>query len=100
MSSESTGLLEILRDKILPELNLRFPKKKRLLVVGQSMGGLNALIAGLSLNGYFQKIAALCSGVYIEPMFTADANTEAFIRRTTVRNFRKLWTVESRNIAA
>ena len=50
--------------------------------MGESMGGLNALIAGLSEPASFSKIAALCPGVYVDSPFDSARTMRAAIERT------------------
>ncbi|MFN3668643.1 MAG: alpha/beta hydrolase-fold protein [Brevundimonas sp.] len=78
--SES-GLLEDLMGR-LPEIETRTGSPRRRLLMGESMGGLNVLIAGLSQPGSFDKIAALCPGVYVDSPFGSLTAMRAGIQRT------------------
>lgn len=76
-----SGLLEDMMAR-LPEIESRTGAPRRRLVMGESMGGLNALIAGLSEPGSFKKIAALCPGVYVDSPFGSLTAMRAAIERT------------------
>jgi enterochelin esterase-like enzyme len=54
----------------LPEIESKVGKPSRRILLGESMGGLNVLIAGLSRPEMFSKIASLCPGVYLESPFS------------------------------
>lgn len=76
-----SGLL----DRIGPQLaaleaTLGAPRRR--LLVGESMGGLNVLVLGLSQPGRFDKVAALCPGVYTESPFASLATLRAAMART------------------
>ncbi len=76
-----SGLLEDMMAR-LPEIESRTGAPRRRLLMGESMGGLNALIAGLSEPGSFRKIAALCPGVYVDSPFGSLTAMRAAIERT------------------
>lgn len=76
-----SGLLEDLMGR-LPEIETRTGAPRRRLLMGESMGGLNVLIAGLSEPASFQKIAALCPGVYVDSPFGTLSIMRAGIERT------------------
>lgn len=76
-----SGLLEDLIGR-LPEIESRTGAPRRRLLMGESMGGLNVLIAGLSEPTSFNKIAALCPGVYVNSPFSSLTNMRAGIERT------------------
>lgn len=78
--SES-GLLDDLVSR-LPEIEARTGAPRRRLLVGESMGGLNVLILGLSRPGSFDRVAALCPGVYIDSPFGTWASMKAGVERT------------------
>ncbi len=78
--SES-GLLEDLMGR-LPNIESRTGVPQRRLLMGESMGGLNVLIAGLSEPRSFNKIAALCPGVYVDSPFGSLTTMRAGIERT------------------
>jgi enterochelin esterase-like enzyme len=58
-----SGLLNDLMAR-LPVIEARVGRPRRRLLMGESMGGLNVLIAGLSYPDRFARVAALCPGVY------------------------------------
>ena len=61
---QDSGLLEKFTDQVLPEVEKQIGKPKRRIIFGNSMGGLNSLILGLSHPELFKKAAALCPGIY------------------------------------
>ncbi|WP_298125212.1 alpha/beta hydrolase-fold protein [Brevundimonas sp.] len=77
----ASGLLEDLMGR-LPEIESRTGVPRHRLLLGESMGGLNVLIAGLSAPRSFTKIAALCPGVYVDSPFGPLTNMRAGIERT------------------
>jgi len=48
----------------LPVIKDGLGAPRRRLLLGESMGDLNALVAGLTYPAQFNKVAALCPGVY------------------------------------
>lgn len=76
-----SGLLEDFIAK-LPEIDKKTGAPKRRLLLGESMGGLNVLIAGLSYPKSFAKIASLCPGVYATSPFAPFAEMKAALKRT------------------
>lgn len=65
-----SGLLEEFM-AALPEIEKKTGAPKRRLLLGESMGGLNVLIAGLTYPDRFAKIASLCPGVYAASPFAS-----------------------------
>jgi enterochelin esterase-like enzyme len=66
--AEHSGLL----DAIWPDITTieaRIGKPRRRLLMGESMGGLNSLVLGLSQPQRFDKVAALCPQVYLDSPF-------------------------------
>lgn len=57
---EASGLLEVFRDRVLPAVEAQTGPAAARAVFGESMGGINALSAGLALPGVFQRVVALC----------------------------------------
>jgi pimeloyl-ACP methyl ester carboxylesterase len=57
-------------------------KPARRILLGESMGGLNVLIAGLSHPDRFAKVAALCPGVYSDSPFATFVVMKDGIKRT------------------
>eukprot|EP01013_Petalomonas_cantuscygni_P028616 TRINITY_DN5267_c0_g1_i1.p2 TRINITY_DN5267_c0_g1~~TRINITY_DN5267_c0_g1_i1.p2 ORF type:complete len:232 (-),score=4.34 TRINITY_DN5267_c0_g1_i1:724-1419(-) len=58
-----SGLLDDLMTR-LPTIEAKIGEPRRRMLMGESMGGLNVLIAGLTYPSRFDKVAALCPGVY------------------------------------
>jgi Putative esterase len=54
----------------------------RRLLLGESMGGLNVLVAGLTYPDRFAKVAALCPGVYAESPFASLETMRQAAERT------------------
>ena len=79
--AERSGLL----DTIWPDISAietRVGKPRRRLLVGESMGGLNSLVLGLSQPQHFDKVAALCPNVYLDSPFTPLSQIRAAMVRT------------------
>jgi pimeloyl-ACP methyl ester carboxylesterase len=68
--------------KRLPAIEEKTGKPRRRILLGESMGGLNVLIAGLSHPATFAKIAALCPGVYTVSPFSPLSTFRAAAERT------------------
>lgn len=66
----------------LPEIESKLGVPKRRILLGESMGGLNVLILGLSHPEMFSKIASLCPGVYLESPFSDYSTQREGIKRT------------------
>lgn len=77
----ASGLLDDIMAR-MPEIEASAGPPRRRLLMGESMGGLNVLIAGLSYPQRFAKIAALCPGVYTESPFTSLSKVRAGMQRT------------------
>lgn len=80
-SRAESGLLDDLVAR-LPEVESRVGSPHRRILLGESMGGLNVLILGLSRPGMFAKIASLCPGVYRESPFSDYSTRRAAMKRT------------------
>ena len=76
-----SGLLDDLMAR-LPEIEAKLGRPRRRLLLGESMGGLNVLVAGLSYPARFQKVAALCPGVYAISPFAPLSTMRAAMERT------------------
>lgn len=76
-----SGLLDDLMAR-LPAIEAKIGRPRRRLLVGESMGGLNVLIAGLSYPSRFAKVAALCPGVYSISPFASLSTIRATMQRT------------------
>jgi pimeloyl-ACP methyl ester carboxylesterase len=68
-----SGLLEDFMSQ-LDAIERETGRPKRRMLLGESMGGLNVLIAGLTHPERFAKVASLCPGVYAQSPF-ADFKT-------------------------
>jgi hypothetical protein len=79
--SESSGLLEDFRNDI-SQIEKILGAPKRRILFGESMGGLNTLIAGLNSEGFFSKLAALCPAVYKDSPFSPLSQMREFTERT------------------
>ena len=66
----------------LPAIEAKIGRPRRRLLMGESMGGLNVLVAGLSYPDRFAKVAALCPGVYMSSPFAALSTFRATMERT------------------
>jgi enterochelin esterase-like enzyme len=80
-SQVESGLLEDFIAR-LPEIESKVGKPSRRILLGESMGGLNVLILGLSRPEMFSKIASLCPGVYLESPFSDYSTQRAGMKRT------------------
>jgi pimeloyl-ACP methyl ester carboxylesterase len=78
---KDSGLLEDFMQR-LPEIEAVVGEPTRRMLVGESMGGLNALILGLTQHTQFTKVAALCPGVYADSPFSSLATLKAGAERT------------------
>jgi pimeloyl-ACP methyl ester carboxylesterase len=76
-----SGLLDDLMAR-LPAIEAKAGAPRRRLLMGESMGGLNVLIAGLSYPDRFARVAALCPGVYATSPFAPLSTIRAAARRT------------------
>lgn len=76
-----SGLLDDMMAR-LPAIEAKIGKPRRRLLMGESMGGLNALIAGLSYPSQFTKVAALCPGVYTSSPFASLTTIRTSMART------------------
>lgn len=66
----------------LPAIEAKVGTPRRRLLLGESMGGLNVLIAGLTHPSSFAKVAALCPGVYVDSPFASATTFPAAMQRT------------------
>jgi pimeloyl-ACP methyl ester carboxylesterase len=76
-----SGLLEDFMGK-LPAIEAKIGQPKRRILVGESMGGLNVLVAGLTYPRQFAKIASLCPGVYRTSPFDPISKMKSALVRT------------------
>jgi len=75
-----SGLLDDLMTR-LPAIEEKVGRPRRRLLMGESMGGLNVLIAGLTHPAQFAKVAALCPGVYTISPFDSLSKIRAAMTR-------------------
>jgi pimeloyl-ACP methyl ester carboxylesterase len=66
----------------LPEIESKIGNPSRRILLGESMGGLNVLILGLSHPEMFSKIASLCPGVYLASPFSDYSTQREGLKRT------------------
>lgn len=78
---EDSGLLDDFIAK-LPQIEGKIGNPRRRILLGESMGGLNVLIAGLTHHERFAKVASLCPGVYGISPFASLSEMRATLRRT------------------
>ena len=65
----NSGLLDTIWSDIAA-IEARVGKPRRRMLMGESMGGLNSLVLGLTQPQHFDKVAALCPAVYVDSPFT------------------------------
>jgi len=78
---ENSGLM----DDFLSNLSFiesKFGEPKNRILLGESMGGLNVLILGLSYPELFSRVASLCPGVYLNSPFSDINEIKSAIKRT------------------
>ena len=80
-SQPDSGLLDDFIAR-LPEIESKIGKPRRRILLGESMGGLNVLTAGLIHHAMFAKIASLCPGVYVDSPFSDLSTVRAALKRT------------------
>lgn len=78
---QDSGLLDDFMAK-LPEMDAKTGAPGQRLLLGESMGGLNVLIAGLTHPQRFARIASLCPGVYATSPFASFSAMRATLART------------------
>jgi pimeloyl-ACP methyl ester carboxylesterase len=78
---DDSGLLDDLMRR-LPGIESKIGKPRHRILMGESMGGLNVLIAGLSYPSQFAKVAALCPGVYVSSPFASLSTFRTGMERT------------------
>jgi pimeloyl-ACP methyl ester carboxylesterase len=75
-----SGLLETVWPAIAA-LETRIGQPRRRLLMGESMGGLNSLVLGLTQPEHFDKLAALCPNVYrVSPFAPFEQIREGMVR--------------------
>jgi len=66
----------------LPFIESKIGKPNNRILVGESMGGLNVLILGLSHPELFSRVASLCPGVYVDSPFSDFDKIKSAMYRT------------------
>jgi Putative esterase len=79
--AEHSGLLDTIGPHI-SAIEARIGQPRRRLLMGESMGGLNSLVLGLSQPQRFDKVAALCPNVYLDSPFAPFSQIREAITRT------------------
>lgn len=79
--AEHSGLLDAIWPDIVA-IEDRVGKPRRRLLMGESMGGLNSLVLGLSHPEHFDGVAALCPNVYPDSPFAPFSQIGAAMVRT------------------
>ena len=78
--AKHSGLLETIWPDI-QAIEARVGAPTRRMLMGESMGGLNSLVLGLSHAPHFEKVAALCPAVYLDSPFAPPGRIhEAMVR--------------------
>lgn len=68
-----SGLQEVFLEKVIPLVEARIGRTTSRSVFGESMGGLNALVVGLTDSASFERVAALCPPLYeVSPFDSSD----------------------------
>jgi hypothetical protein len=66
----------------MPLIESKTGQPKNRILLGESMGGLNVLILGLSHPQLFSKVASLCPGVYLLSPFSDFKKIKESVKRT------------------
>lgn len=77
-----SGLAKVFIDEVIPHVEAKVGTPKSRILFGESMGGLNTLLIGLTQPGLFQKIASLCPAVYVGSPFASLDEIHEFLKRT------------------
>lgn len=80
-SKPESGLMEDFISN-LPIIETKIGKPRNRILLGESMGGLNVLILGLTHPELFSKIASLCPGVYLDSPFSDFDTKKKGLQRT------------------
>jgi hypothetical protein len=83
----ASGLLETFQKEVIPRIEAKTGKPKERILFGESMGGVNSLIAGLYLAGkelsaLFPKVAALCPVIYDADPFVPVSEVKNMVEKT------------------
>ncbi|NHF60101.1 esterase family protein [Flavobacteriaceae bacterium TP-CH-4] len=80
-SMVESGLMDDFISK-MPLIESKIGRPKNRILVGESMGGLNVLILGLSHPELFSRVASLCPGVYLDSPFSDFEKIQEALKRT------------------
>ena len=81
-TAPKSGLLDIFIHEVIPEVEKHTGVPKARLLFGESMGGLNTLIAILREGQLFKRALSLCPPIYRESPFSSFAVIQDFLKRT------------------
>jgi len=74
------SLMAVFEHEVMPRVERELGEKPtRLMAVGESMGGLNALLAALKMPNRFSKVASLCAPLATVSPFAALADIAQFV---------------------
>ena len=76
-----SGLLDTIWNDIAA-IEARVGTPRHRMLMGESMGGLNSLVLGLSQARHFDKVAALCPNVYLDSPFSPFSHIRSAMVRT------------------
>ena len=79
---DESGLLEDFLNKRMPLIESKTGLPKERILFGESMGGLNSLVAMLNSKEVFSKVAALCPAVYNVSPFSTYSEIKTVVTRT------------------
>lgn len=80
-SNEESGLMDDFISN-MPLIESKIGKPRNRILIGESMGGLNVLILGLSHPELFSRVASLCPGVYLDSPFSDFDHIVEALERT------------------
>jgi hypothetical protein len=84
LTEAENGLLPIFMNQVMPRVEAEVGRPiARRLAVGESMGGINALVIGLKASGKFSKVAALCPPLPTVSPNSSFAEMASYIRLTS-----------------
>ena len=81
-SKEESGLLEHFLNQAIPTIESKIGNPKERILFGESMGGLNSLIAMFHSENLFSKVASLCPAVYSISPFASLSEIKSAVTRT------------------
>lgn len=77
-----SGLLNIFLNEVIVDVEKRTGPPRQRLLFGESMGGLNSLVAAFNAPRVFHKVASLCPPIYTISPFSSLTEIEEFLKRT------------------